>query len=120
LRWLYNYRGRESDGEIIFSEWETPTFAKIKGKKTKCQSPSPYLETEIWDRDEILFIVKYEPWMPICTFFQLALYPSCNLLVNSDGTLTDEGDRAFVCIRNGAALEIEILCIAAAEINENT
>jgi hypothetical protein len=43
-------------------------------------------------------------WMPICTFFQSALYPSCNLLVDSDGTLTDEGDRAFVCIRNGAAL----------------
>jgi hypothetical protein len=35
LRWLYNYRGRESDGEIISSEWETPTFAKIKGKKSK-------------------------------------------------------------------------------------
>jgi hypothetical protein len=60
LRWLYNYRGRESDGEIISSEWETPTFAKIKGKKSKRQSP--YLETEIWDRDEILFIVKYEPY----------------------------------------------------------
>jgi integrase/recombinase XerD len=59
LRWLYNYRDRESDGEIISSEWETPTFSKIKGK-TKRQSP--YLETEIWDRDEILFIVKYEPY----------------------------------------------------------
>ena len=31
----------------------------LKGKKTK--RLSPYLETELWDRDEILFIVKYEP-----------------------------------------------------------
>ena len=35
-------------------------FVKIKSKKTKCQSP--YLETEIWDRDEILFIIKYESY----------------------------------------------------------
>jgi hypothetical protein len=97
---------------------ENPYICQNKGKED--QMSESIFETEIWDRDEILFIVKYEPWMPICTFFQLALYPSCNLLVNSDGTLTDEGDRAFVCIRNGAALEIEILCIAAAEINENT
>jgi integrase/recombinase XerD len=50
--WLYNYRNKElqDDNKITPSEeWETPTFAKIKGKKTKCQSP--YLETEIWDRD---------------------------------------------------------------------
>jgi hypothetical protein len=61
LRWLYNYRGKESGGEITPSEWETPAFARINGKKTKRQSP--YLETEIWDRDEILFIVKYEPYI---------------------------------------------------------
>ena len=43
-------------------------------------------------------------WMPICTFFQSALYSSCNSLVNYDGTLTIKGDRAFTCIRNGALL----------------
>ena len=37
---------------------EINTFAKIDGKKSKYQST--YLETEIWDRDEILFIVKYK------------------------------------------------------------
>ena len=35
-------------------------FVKIKSTKTKCQSP--YLETEIWDRDEILFIINYESY----------------------------------------------------------
>lgn len=43
-------------------------------------------------------------WMRSCTIFQPALYSSCNSLVNSDGTLTDEGYRSFICIRNGAAL----------------
>jgi integrase/recombinase XerD len=58
FRWLYNCKGKEVDGkEINQSEYETPEFAKIKTKKTK--RPSPYLETEIWERDEILFIIKY-------------------------------------------------------------
>ena len=42
------------------SEWETPAFIKIKEKKTK--RLSPYSETELWDRDEILSIVKYDPY----------------------------------------------------------
>jgi hypothetical protein len=37
----------------------TPAFAKIKEKKTK--RLSPYSETEIWDRDELLLVFKYEP-----------------------------------------------------------
>jgi integrase/recombinase XerD len=60
FRWFHNARGKEVSGEsTLSSEWETPTFVKIKGKKTK--RLSPYSETELWDRDEILFIVKYEP-----------------------------------------------------------
>jgi integrase/recombinase XerD len=60
FRWLYNAKGKEGSGEnTLSSEWETPPFVKIKGKKTK--RLSPYSETELWDRDEILFIVKYEP-----------------------------------------------------------
>ena len=35
-------------------------ICEIKGKRTK--RDSPYLESEIWDRDEILSIVKYEPY----------------------------------------------------------
>ena len=36
-------------------------FAKIDGKRSKRQSP--YLETEIWDHDEIVFIVKYKQYI---------------------------------------------------------
>jgi hypothetical protein len=43
-------------------------------------------------------------WMNICTTVQPALYPSCDTLVNSDGTLTPEGQHAVDCIRNGALL----------------
>src|SRR5918995_7473493 len=59
FRWLYNAKAKEVSENIIPSEWETPSFGKIKGKKTK--RISTYLETELWDRDEFLFIVKYEP-----------------------------------------------------------
>ena len=34
---------------------------QIKKKKTK--RLSPYLETEIWDRDKLLKVVKYEPYI---------------------------------------------------------
>jgi hypothetical protein len=43
-------------------------------------------------------------WMNACSTIQQFLYQSCDAYVNSDGTLTDEGDRAVVCIRNGAVL----------------
>src|SRR2546428_2794949 len=35
-------------------------FARIKEKKIK--RISPYSETELWERDEILFILKFEPY----------------------------------------------------------
>lgn len=39
--------------------WITPHFlASLKPKKTK--RISPYLESEIWDKDEYLSIIKYE------------------------------------------------------------
>ena len=41
------------------SDWSTPPFANIKKKKTK--RISPYLESELWERDEILSLIKYEP-----------------------------------------------------------
>ena len=48
--------------------------------------------------------------MGICNKVQLALYQSCDTLVNSsDGTLTSEGERAFGCIRNGALLALGAL-----------
>ena len=35
-------------------------FCKIKTKKTK--RISPYVESEIWERDELISIIKYEPY----------------------------------------------------------
>lgn len=52
-RWLYN---RENDTEQ--TEWETPEFVRIKNKNTK--RVSPYLESELWERDDILTLIKYE------------------------------------------------------------
>jgi integrase/recombinase XerD len=60
FRWLHNQRGKESDDQSLQSDWKTPDFVKIKGKKAK--RISPYLESEIWERDEILFITKFEPY----------------------------------------------------------
>ena len=62
FRWLHNQKERENKGlEIIpTSDWITPSFAQIKEKRTK--RISPYLETELWERDEILSIIKYEPY----------------------------------------------------------
>jgi hypothetical protein len=55
FRWLYN-----KDKEIEKDYWETPDFLKLKNKKTK--RISPYIESEIWEKDEILSILKYEPY----------------------------------------------------------
>ena len=54
FRWLYN-----KDKEIDKDSWETPQFLRIKNKKTK--RISPYVESEIWEKDELLSILKYEP-----------------------------------------------------------
>jgi integrase/recombinase XerD len=36
-----------------------PDFCKIKPKQTK--RLSPYSESELWDRDEFITLLKYEP-----------------------------------------------------------
>jgi hypothetical protein len=67
FRWLHNNKKKTENehkekDEIASSssDWETPSFARIKKKKTK--RLSPYLETELWERDDLLFIIKYEPF----------------------------------------------------------
>ena len=58
-RWLYN--GNGTDIELSMDLWKTPVFMEsLKPKKTK--RLSPYSETEIWDKDEFLSIIKYEPF----------------------------------------------------------
>jgi integrase/recombinase XerD len=62
LRWLFNEKvkkGTERDEDSVSkSDWETPAFLRIKAKKSR--RSSPYLETELWTRDELLLVVKYE------------------------------------------------------------
>jgi len=60
LRWLHNMEINKSDGMIPMEEWNTPTFLKIKEKRTK--RISPYLETELWEKDDLLTIIKFEPY----------------------------------------------------------
>jgi integrase/recombinase XerD len=60
FRWLYNCKEKELDDDILFSEWITPDFVHIKKKKTK--RISPYLENELWEREDLLTIIKYESY----------------------------------------------------------
>ena len=59
FRWMYNYKDKDLD-DVPFSDWETPDFVKIKNKKTK--RISPYLENELWEKDDLLTIIKYESY----------------------------------------------------------
>jgi integrase/recombinase XerD len=72
FRWLYNaYSKKNSESSnadvnnthyhytTSYYDWQTPSFIQIRKKKTK--RTSPYLETELWERDELLCILKYEP-----------------------------------------------------------
>ncbi|MGI0019771.1 MAG: hypothetical protein ACREAY_04820 [Nitrososphaera sp.] len=44
--------------ERLLPEWQTPAFLKIRERKAV--RLSPYSETEIWERDELLLVIKYE------------------------------------------------------------
>jgi integrase/recombinase XerD len=50
---------RKLAAKILFHQSGKPRHLSKLKEKTK--RLSPYSETELWDRDEILFIVKYEP-----------------------------------------------------------
>jgi integrase/recombinase XerD len=62
IRWLYNQKDKENKGEepLPKSEWSTPCFVKIQEKRTK--RISPYLESELWDRDDLLSLMPYEKY----------------------------------------------------------
>jgi integrase/recombinase XerD len=53
FRWLTNRH------TINKSDWKTPDFVQIREKRSKRRSP--YSENDIWDRDELLTVIKYEP-----------------------------------------------------------
>jgi hypothetical protein len=55
----------EEDSKIVvedIEEWETPEFIRIR-KKKRTKRLSHYIETEIWERGELLTVVKYEPYI---------------------------------------------------------
>jgi integrase/recombinase XerD len=52
VRWLHN------DSSLVESDWQTPSFVQIKNKKSK--RLSPYAESELWERKDLLTVVKYE------------------------------------------------------------
>jgi hypothetical protein len=54
FRWMYNCKDKPLD-DVPFSEWKTPDFVQIKKKSTK--RISPYLESELWEREDILTII---------------------------------------------------------------
>jgi hypothetical protein len=58
-RWLHNAREKGINAKS-YDSWTTPEFINIKIKRTK--RLSPYTETEIWDKDELFTIIKYEPY----------------------------------------------------------
>lgn len=63
-RWLYNCHLRRQlqvSSNEERSDWITPDFVKIKQRLSK--RISPYLETEIWEREELMAIVKYDPYI---------------------------------------------------------
>jgi integrase/recombinase XerD len=61
-RWIYNVKIQSDNHQNYdnISNWITPDFVNINKKKIK--RLSPYDESEIWDREELLSIVKYEPY----------------------------------------------------------
>jgi len=56
-RWLYNAKDKGVNAKS-YDTWITPSFIDIKMKITK--RLSPYLETEIWERDDLFTVIKYE------------------------------------------------------------
>ena len=53
MRWFHN---QQYDTDI--SDWQTPSFVQIRKKKSN--RISPYTESELWERDDLLTVVKYE------------------------------------------------------------
>lgn len=58
-------------------------------------------------------------WMSICNTVSVALVQPCNVYVNQDGTFTQEGERAFGCIRNGVLMAGGALALGVPTPNHN-
>ena len=62
FRWFHNHKLVKEKGNepSNSSDWITPSLVSIKKKRTK--RISPYLETELWEKEDLLNIIKYEPY----------------------------------------------------------
>ncbi len=59
MRWIHNGAPKSISASLSpLSDWQTPAFVQIKKRKTK--RLSPYVESELWEREDLLTIVKYE------------------------------------------------------------
>lgn len=61
MRWLHNGApvSIADSTTVSLADWQTPEFVRIKSRKTN--RISPYSESEIWERDDLLTVIKYEP-----------------------------------------------------------
>lgn len=60
MRWFYNGAPASiAASSIPLPDWQTPHFVRLKTKKT--YRISPYSESEIWERNDLLTVIKYEP-----------------------------------------------------------
>ena len=60
MRWFRNGAPASiASSSIPISDWQTPHSVRIKTKKT--HRISPYSESEIWERNDLLTVIKYEP-----------------------------------------------------------
>ena len=63
FRWLYNENDKVNDADNdkyskSIQDCITPDFIQIKLKKTK--RLSPYSQNEIWEKEELLTIIRYK------------------------------------------------------------
>lgn len=67
-----------------------PVISHIIGNKS----------TGVYHNENGIFI----PWTTLCSAGQSYLNETCDSMINSDGSLTAAGDKAFSCIQTGIAI----------------
>lgn len=58
-RWLYNVYYQKTI--LRKSQWDTPNFVRLDMAKTTFERLSPYDDSEIWTKEELFSVLKYEP-----------------------------------------------------------
>jgi hypothetical protein len=79
-----------------------------RGVSSNIATPQPQLQQQ---QSPPLQTTRRINWKGMCSAVQSALYSSCDTLVNSDGSLSLEGERAWICIRNGGSLALGAMAL---------